>query len=308
MADRQLLGEPDASAGRGWPLWPAAAHGARWPPSCPTRRTQVRGELAPVVAELAGDVGGRAPAPPLVDAGLVAPHWPRAVGPGRRRRSSSWSSTRSWPRRASTDPTSAIGAWALPTIIASGTPEQHERWVDPTLLGELAWCQLFSEPGAGSDLASLTTRADADRGRLAADRPEGVDVHGPRGRLGHLPGPDRSRRRPSTRASPTSSSTCTRDGLDIRPLRELTGAAMFNEVFLDDVFVPDDCVIGEVNGGWGLRPHDPGQRAGVDVVGRHLRHRRRVAAAPGRDAQATPSRPAMTVGWGGCWPRPSRSG
>ena len=76
-------------------------------------------------------------------------------------------------------------------------------------------------------------------------------------------------------------------GLDIRPLRELTGAAMFNEVFLDDVFVPDDCVIGEVNGGWSAGPDDPGQRAGLDVVGLDVRHRGRVAAPAGRPAAAT---------------------
>ena len=70
-------------------------------------------------------------------------------------------------------------------------------------------------------------------------------------------------------------------GLDIRPLREITGAAMFNEVFFDDVFVPDDCVIGEVNGGWEIARADPGQRAGVDVVGFDVRHRGRVAAPPG---------------------------
>ena len=58
----------------------------------------------------------------------------------------------------------AVGAWALPTLIAHGTPEQQERWVRPTLLGQLNWCQLFSEPGAGSDLAALSTRAEQVEG------------------------------------------------------------------------------------------------------------------------------------------------
>ena len=58
----------------------------------------------------------------------------------------------------------AVGAWALPTLIAHGTSEQQERWVRPTLLGTLSWCQLFSEPGAGSDLAALSTRADRVEG------------------------------------------------------------------------------------------------------------------------------------------------
>ena len=58
-----------------------------------------------------------------------------------------------------------IGAWVLPVLMACGTPDQQERWVRPTLLGELSWCQLFSEPGAGSDLAALSMRAErADGG------------------------------------------------------------------------------------------------------------------------------------------------
>ena len=62
----------------------------------------------------------------------------------------------------------AVGAWALPTIIAHGTEEQQERWVRPTLLGQLSWCQLFSEPGAGSDLAAPEHEGRARRGRLRA--------------------------------------------------------------------------------------------------------------------------------------------
>ena len=145
----------------------------------------------------------------------------------------------------------AVGAWAAPTIATHGTPEQQERWVRPTLLGDIAWCQLFSEPDAGSDLAALTTAAtrteggwllngqkvwtsmalEADWGICLARTNTGVAKH-----LGityfivdmHSP------------------------GLDIRPLREMTGLAMFNEVFFTDVFVPDACIIGEVDQGWPL--------------------------------------------------------
>ena len=121
----------------------------------------------------------------------------------------------------------------------------------PTLRGEMNWCQLFSEPGAGSDLASLSTKASrADGGWLlsgqkvwtsmARDADWGICL---------------------ARTDPTlpkhSGITCffvdmRSDGLDIRPLRELTGEAMFNEVFLSDVFVPDDCVVGDVDDGWRL--------------------------------------------------------
>ena len=88
--------------------------------------------------------------------------WPptgRPRGDGTPAPSSSWSSTRLCAEAGLQRPNLAVAAWALPTIIAHGTPEQTERFVGPTLRGELIWCQLFSEPGAGSDLAALSTRA-----------------------------------------------------------------------------------------------------------------------------------------------------
>ena len=144
--------------------------------------------------------GGRA----LADAGYLAPHWPAPWGAGRRRRSSSWSSTRSSGRPGCAGAHLQVAGWVLPTLIAHGTAEQQERFVGPSLRGELTWCQMFSEPGAGSDLASLTTSGRPHRRRLVDHRPEGVDHDGRPGRLGHLPGPHRPRRRPGTRASPAS--------------------------------------------------------------------------------------------------------
>ncbi len=142
-----------------------------------------------------------------------------------------------------------VGAWVLPTLIEHGTHTQQERWIGPTLRFEISWCQLFSEPGAGSDLASLTTRAiRADGGWLvtgqkvwtsmAADADWGI--------LLARTDPDRPKHDGITCFCLDMST----DGIDIRPLRELTGMAMFNEVFLDEVFVPDDCVVGEVDDGW----------------------------------------------------------
>ncbi|MEE2056613.1 acyl-CoA dehydrogenase [Rhodococcus artemisiae] len=145
-----------------------------------------------------------------------------------------------------------IGNWVVPTLIAHGNDEQLARFLPGSLRGDIVWCQLFSEPGAGSDLAGLSTKAVkvdggwklqgqkvwtsmarvADWGiclaRTDADAPKHkglsyflIDI----------------------RNSP---------GLDIRPLREITGEALFNEVFLDDVFVPDECLVGEPGDGWKL--------------------------------------------------------
>lgn len=151
-----------------------------------------------------------------------------------------------------------IGAWAVPTILAHGSDAQRERFVGPTLAGEITWCQLFSEPEAGSDLASLRTRAVRD------DAAGGWRLTGQKvwTSLAHeadwaicLARTDAAA--PDAGARPHAGITyflvdMTSDGLDIRPLREMTGDAMFNEVFLDDVLVPDDCVVGEVGDGWRL--------------------------------------------------------
>ena len=96
---------------------------------------------------------------------------------------------------------------AAPTLLAHGTEEQKARWLSRIRTAEDLWCQLFSEPGAGSDLAGLSTRAAAPRG-LAGQRPEGLDLLRPVRRLGRLPRPHRPRRSQAQGASPTWSSTC----------------------------------------------------------------------------------------------------
>jgi alkylation response protein AidB-like acyl-CoA dehydrogenase len=146
-------------------------------------------------------------------------------------------------------PALMIGAWVVPSLAAYGTPEQQERFLPPTLRGEIIWCQLFSEPGAGSDLAGLRTRAErADGGwrisgqkiwtSLARQAQWGICVA--------RTDPDAPKHRGITyflvdMASP---------GIEVRPLTDLTGEQVFNEVFLDEVFVPDTMVVGEVNAGW----------------------------------------------------------
>ncbi|MGI5419714.1 acyl-CoA dehydrogenase [Actinomadura luteofluorescens] len=142
-----------------------------------------------------------------------------------------------------------IAAWVVPSLVRYGTPEQQERFLPPTLRGEIIWCQLFSEPSAGSDLAGLRTRAERAEGgwtitgqkiwtSLAREARWAICVA--------RTDPDRRKHDGITyflvdMASP---------GIEVRPLRECTGDAVFNEVFLDGVFVPDDLVVGPVNEGW----------------------------------------------------------
>jgi alkylation response protein AidB-like acyl-CoA dehydrogenase len=145
----------------------------------------------------------------------------------------------------------AVGAWALPTIIAHGSPEQQERWVGPTMRGELVWCQLFSEPGAGSDLAALSMRATRHDGGWVLNGQKvwtSIAMRADWGICLARSDPDASKHEGITYFIVDMHT----EGIEVRPLREITGAAMFNEVFFTDVFVPDDCVVGQVNGGWRL--------------------------------------------------------
>ncbi len=186
----------------------------------------------------------------MVDLGYVAPHWPRPWGRGAGP-VEQLVIDEEMDRVRLHRPNLAIGAWALPTIIAYGTPEQQQRWVRPTLLGEITWCQMFSEPGAGSDLAGLSTKAVRVEGGWCLS---GQKVWTSMARQADLAiclartDPDAPKHDGITYFVVDMTS----DGLDVRPLRELTGAAMFNEIFLSDVFVPDDCVIGQVDDGWRL--------------------------------------------------------
>ncbi len=185
----------------------------------------------------------------LAEAGFLTPHWPTPygldAGPVQQ-----LVVDEELARAGISRPDLVIGAWAVPTIVLHGTAEQAEKFVMPTLIGDIFWCQLFSEPGAGSDLAALSTRAvQTDGGWLLT----GQKVWTSRAKDAQwgicLARTDKdARHKGITYFLVDMAST----GIDIRPLRELTGDAMFNEVFLDDVFVPDDCVVGEVNGGWKL--------------------------------------------------------
>jgi alkylation response protein AidB-like acyl-CoA dehydrogenase len=142
-----------------------------------------------------------------------------------------------------------VGAWALPNVIVYGTSAQQERWIMPTLRGEISWCQLFSEPGAGSDLASLQLRATRIEGGWVLNGQKVWTSMAKQADWGIcLARTDPEK--PKHDGISCFMVDMKTPGIDIRPLRELTGLAMFNEVFFDDVFVPEDCLIGQENDGW----------------------------------------------------------
>jgi alkylation response protein AidB-like acyl-CoA dehydrogenase len=209
------------------------------------QRAQVHDDIA-AIAVLPAQQHQRA----LADSGYLAPHWPAPYG-----------------KNASTEqqlliseemqhagierPNLIIGWWAAPTILEAGTPAQLERFILPTLRGEIVWCQLFSEPGAGSDLASLRTLATRVDGGWKLN---GQKVWPTQATTAHwaicLARTDREAKK--HKGITYFLLDMKTPGIDVRPLRAMTGEPMLNEVFLDDVFVPDDCVLGAVNDGWRL--------------------------------------------------------
>ena len=213
------------------------------PPEAEPLRAQVRAELAEIAAAPPAGRNGR-----LAEGGWVVPHLPRPWGreAGPLEQLVIAEEMRTAGLRA---PGLAIGAWVVPALVQYGTPEQQERFLPPTLRGELVWCQLFSEPGAGSDLAGLSTRAERAEGgwrltgqkiwtSLAKQAAWAICVA--------RTDPDAPRHDGISYFLVDMTSP----GVQVRPLREMTGDALFNEVFLDDVFVPDDLVVGGVNRGW----------------------------------------------------------
>jgi alkylation response protein AidB-like acyl-CoA dehydrogenase len=138
---------------------------------------------------------------------------------------------------------------AAPTILAYGNDEQQKRWLRPLWTGEEVWCQLFSEPGAGSDLAGLATRAmqDGEQWVVSGQKVWTSSAHLARwGLLVARSNPDV----PKHAGLTYFACDMTAPGVEVRPLRQMTGEAEFNEVFLTDVAIPDSDRIGAVGEGW----------------------------------------------------------
>ena len=187
----------------------------------------------------------------LAEAGLVAPHWPRPYG--RDADPIQQLIIDEELRRARVPrPANPIGiGWAGPTILHAGTDDQKKRYLMPMLAGEEMWCQLFSEPDAGSDLANLSTRAIRDGDTYVVNGQRIWTSYGHVSRFGILVARTDADV-PKHRG--VSYFICPMDtpGITIRPIVEMTGVHTFNEVFFDDVRLPVDNRVGEEGQGWAL--------------------------------------------------------
>jgi alkylation response protein AidB-like acyl-CoA dehydrogenase len=213
----------------------------------PAEAEPLREEVRAVVGQVKDlDAADRRQA--LLDAGYLMPHWPRPWG----RDAGAVEQLVIESELAAAGvkrPSYGITSWILLTLIQHATPEQVQRLVPPALNQELIWCQLFSEPGAGSDAAGIRTRGRRTEGGWLVSGQK-VWTSG-----AHLAGFGLATVRTDPDAPKHEGITMMvidmrAKGVSVRPLRMPAGHSEFNEVFFDDVFVPDGDVIGPVNGGW----------------------------------------------------------
>ncbi len=184
----------------------------------------------------------------MIETGYVMPHWPKPYG----RAAGAVEQLvveEEFTKAGIARPQYGITAWNILTIIQYATPEQIERWVRPALDQDVIWCQLFSEPDAGSDAAGVKTRATrVDGGWLVNGQKvwtSGAHVSG-MGFATVRTNPDVPKHEGITMMAIDMHA----EGVEVRPLRQTSGQSDFNEVFFNDVLVPDDDVVGPVDGGW----------------------------------------------------------
>jgi alkylation response protein AidB-like acyl-CoA dehydrogenase len=213
------------------------------PPEAAAIRTEVR-TFAQSIKDLPADQQRTR----LIETGYVMPHWPKPYG----RAAGAVEQLvieQEFADAGITRPAYGITAWNILTIIQYATQDQIDRWVTPALNQDVIWCQLFSEPDAGSDAAGVKTKATrVDGGWLVNGQKvwtSGAHVAG-MGFATVRTNPDVPKHDGITMMAIDMHA----DGVEVRPLKQTSGASDFNEVFFNDVFVPDDDVVGPVDGGW----------------------------------------------------------
>jgi len=188
----------------------------------------------------------------LVDSGWACPSWPAEwYGRGLPAAMDAVVADELTSIGAVGTPTGAGMGLAGPTILAHGSDELRGRMLRPILTGETTWCQLFSEPGSGSDLAGLTTRADRDGDEWTVNGQKVWTTSAHHADFGVLVART-NWDAPKHRGITYFVLPMRQAGVEVRPLRQMNGYSSFNEVFLTDVRVPADNVVGEVDGGWAV--------------------------------------------------------
>lgn len=234
----------------------------------------------------------------LFDAGWAAPSWPRAWGGRDAGLAEQLAAHEEMTAAGAPGPVNQIGvANIAPAIMTYGRPDQQERFLRPMLRGDDIWSQGMSEPEAGSDLASLRCRAERDGDHFVVTGQKTWNSNGDRADWCQL----------YVRTDPAAPKhkgiTCllvdmALPGIEVRPIRTMAGDAGFAEVFFDEVRVPVDAVLGQVDDGWNVATRTLGnERAGVAVMylhlGRKLDRLLAAAATPGPDGRR-PADDAMT--------------
>jgi len=213
----------------------------------PPEAEPIRDEVRAFVARVK-DSDPAAQRDAMIETGYVMPHWPRPWG----REAGAVEQLvieQEFAAAGLKRPAYGITGWVILTLIQHGTPDQVARWVPPALRQEVIWCQLFSEPDAGSDAAGIKTRGTRVEGGWLVNGQKvwtsGAHIAG-MGFATVRTNPDA----PKHQGITTMVIDMHAKGVEVRPLRMTTGASEFNEVFFNDVFVPDDDVVGPVDGGW----------------------------------------------------------
>jgi alkylation response protein AidB-like acyl-CoA dehydrogenase len=186
----------------------------------------------------------------LIETGYVMPHWPEPFGRGAGA-IEQLVIEEEFSAAGVKRPAYGITGWVILTLIQYSTEDQVARWVNPALRQDVIWCQLFSEPDAGSDAAGVKTKATrVDGGWLVNGQKvwtSGAHVAG-MGFATVRTNPDV----PKHDGITTMVIDMHAEGVEVRPLKMTSGNSEFNEVFFNDVFVPDDDVVGPVDGGWAV--------------------------------------------------------